>query len=115
MQYPVEIMLRGIAHCDALERYIGEEARKLDRVCEHLVSCHVVAEALQRKKQHSAQFAVRVGLTLPGMEVVIHREHGEDVNIALHSAFEAAGVQIENHLHRQGSVEARSATPQRRS
>ena len=108
MHNPVEIVLRGIPHSGALERYIGEQARELDRVCDRLQSCHVVAEALHRPKQQGAQFAVQLNITLPGTEVVVNREHGEDVYIAVRDAFEAAGLQLKDHMRRQSNIEPRS-------
>jgi ribosome-associated translation inhibitor RaiA len=108
MHNPVEIVLRGIGQSGALELYIGEEADKLDRVCGHILTCHVVAEALHRPKRQGAQFSVRLNLTLPGTEVVVNREHGEDVYIAVRDAFEAAGIQLKDHMRRQSNIECRS-------
>jgi ribosome-associated translation inhibitor RaiA len=106
MQNPVEIVLRGIPRSGALERYIGEQARKLDRVCDLLLSCSVVAEALHRQQQQGAQFAVRLNITLPGTEVVVNREHCADVYVAVSDAFDAAGLQLKDHMRRQGEFEA---------
>jgi ribosome-associated translation inhibitor RaiA len=108
MQNPMQITLRGILHSGALERYIGDEARKLDRVCDRIVTCHVVAEALHRHKQEGAQFAVRLNVTLPGTEVVVNREHGADVYVAVRDAFEAARLQLKDHMRRLGSSGHRS-------
>jgi ribosome-associated translation inhibitor RaiA len=104
MQNPVEIVLRGIPQSGALERYIGEQARKLDLVCDRLLSCHVVAEALHRQKQQAPRFAVRLNITLPGTEVVVNREHGEDVYMAVRDAFEAADLQLKDHMRRQSNI-----------
>jgi len=113
MHNPVEIILRGVPHSGALELYIGEQAGKLDQVCNRLRSCHVVAEALHRPKQQGAQFAVRLNITLPGTEVVVNREHGEDVYMAVRDAFDAAGLQLKDHMRRQSSIEpsSRNGTP----
>jgi len=108
MQNPVAIVLRGIPQSGALERYIGEQARKLDRVCDRLLSCHVLAEALHRQKQQGGRFAVRLNITLPGTEVVVNREHGEDVYMAVRDAFEAAGLQLKDHMRRQSDIQPRS-------
>jgi ribosome-associated translation inhibitor RaiA len=108
MRDPVEITLRGIPHSAALEQYVTEQARELDRQCDRIQSCHVVVEALQRHRQQGAQLAVRLNITLPGAEVVVNREHGEDVYIALRDAFEAAGLQLKDHLRRLGNVGRRS-------
>ncbi|MEK7751163.1 MAG: HPF/RaiA family ribosome-associated protein [Acidobacteriota bacterium] len=118
MQNPVEIVLRGVPQSSALERYIHEQARKLDRDCNALLNCQVVAEALHRQKQRQGpQFSVRINITLPGTEVMVNREHGEDVYIALRDAFEAAGLQLRDHMRRQGGIEPRSrnGTPHPRS
>ena len=117
MQNPVEIVLRGVPQSSALERYIREQARQLDRDCNAVIDCHVVAEALHRQKQpQGEQFSVRLNITLPGTEVVVNREHGEDIYIALRDAFEAAGVQLRQRM-RQGEVQPRSVdgTPHPRS
>ena len=108
MRDPVEITLRGVPQSDALERYVGEQARQLDRQCEFIQTCHVVVEALQRHGQQGAQFAVRLNITLPGTEVVVNREHGEDVYIALRDAFEAARLQLKDHMRRQSNIRRRS-------
>jgi ribosome-associated translation inhibitor RaiA len=108
MHNPVEIVLRGIPHSGALEGYIGERADKLDRICGRILSCHVVAEALHRPKQQGAQFAVQLNIMLSGTEVVINREHCEDVYIAVRDAFEAAGLQLKDHMRRESNIEPRS-------
>jgi ribosome-associated translation inhibitor RaiA len=108
MHNPVEIVLRGIPASAALERHIGQEARKLESLCNSMRSCRVLAEVLQREQGQGARFAVRLAITLPGTEVVVNREHGDDVYIALRDAFAAAGVQLKGHMrrretaHRQG-------------
>ena len=108
MRDTVEITLRGIAHSAALERYIGEQARRLDRICDRLQSCHAVAEALHRPNRQGAQFAVRLNITLPGTEVVVNREHGEDVYNAVRDAFDAAGLQLKDYMRRQSDGVPRS-------
>lgn len=116
MHYPVEIALRGIPPSSALERYIGEEARKLGGICERIASCQAVAERQQREKQQGAQFAVRLIITLPGTEVVVNREHGDDVRIAVRDAFAAAGLQLKDQMRRHGiELGSRDGAPGSRS
>lgn len=104
----VEIVFRGIPHSSALERYIGEETDKLDRTCCRILTCHVVAAVLHRQQRRGAQYTVRLNITLPGTEVVVNREHDEDVYIAVRDAFQAAGLQLEDHMRRQGNIKHRS-------
>lgn len=116
MHFPVEIALRGIPPSSALEHYIGEEARKLDGICDRIVSCQAVAEWQQREQQQGAQFAVRLIITLPGTEVVVNREHGDDVYMAVRDAFAAAGLQLKDHMRRHGiELRSRNGAPDSRS
>jgi ribosome-associated translation inhibitor RaiA len=107
MKKPVEIALRGIPPSGALERYIGDEARRLDSICDRIRSCQVVAEAQQREKPQGAQFTVRLIVTLSGTEIVVNREHGSDVYMGVRDAFAAAGLQLKDHMRRR-KIEPRS-------
>ena len=108
MRDPVEIILRGVPRSDALERYVDEQAQRLDRRCEFIQTCHVVVEALRRHGQQGAQFAVRLNITLPGTEVAVNREHRDDVYVALRDAFHAVGLQLTDCMRRLGNVVRRS-------
>lgn len=115
MRDRVEITFRGVPQSAALERYVGEQARALDRQCDRIQACQVVVEALHQHRQQGAQFAVRLNIMLPGTEVVVNREHGEDIYIALRDAFEAARLQLKDHMRRQSGTARRSnnGTPNR--
>lgn len=102
MRKSVEISLRGISASDALERFIQAEADKLWQVCDCIGGCLVVAEALQRERQH-AQFAVRLVITLPGSEFVVNREHRDDVYMVLRDAFAAAGARLKEYQRKRSS------------
>jgi len=115
MDNPLEIVLRGIPASDALERYIGEEVRRLDGIYGRIRRCQVVAEAQQAEKAQSVRLAVRLIITLPGTEVVVNREHGSDVYAAVREAFAAAGRQIKDHMRRGDSaLRSRNGTPNAR-
>lgn len=114
MRNSVEIALRGIPASAALETYIGAEARKLERICASIRSCQVVAEAQPPGRQQGAPFAARLIVTLPGTEIVVNREHGGDVYMALREAFAAAGLQLENHMRRD-NIEPRPGNGQQNS
>ena len=106
MKNPVQISLRGIPHSDALETYIGQEVQRLDRVCNRIVSCHLIAEHLQAPGRR--QFVVRLNLTLAGTEVAVDRDHDTDVYMAVRSAFDAAAHQLQDYMRRVTHSEHRS-------
>jgi ribosome-associated translation inhibitor RaiA len=109
MNHPVEIVLRDTPRSDALERYIGEEARKLGHICDRIRRCQVLIETTQCETEPGAQFAVRLIISLPGTEVVFNREHPGDVRLALREAFAGAGMQLKNHMRRFTSAAASNA------
>ena len=116
MHNPVEISLRGISASGALERYIDSEARKLDKAYDGIRSSQVMVEALEREQGQAAKSAVRLIITLPGTEVVVNREHGDDVYMVLRDAFVAARLQLEDHLCRRNVKHGRhgGGTPESR-
>jgi hypothetical protein len=108
MRGSIEIVLRGVPDSDELERCIGDEARKLARICDGILTWRVVVQALPRpKQQQGVRLAVALAITLPGTEVVVNREHGEDARIAVRDAFAAAGLQLEDHARRQNDKQGR--------
>lgn len=115
MDHPVDIALRGIAPSGALERYIGEQARRLDSICDRIRSCQVVAEAQPREPAQGGQLAVRLIVTLPGTEVVVNREHASDIYAAVRDAFAAADRQLRDQMRRRNiDLPSRDETPHSR-
>lgn len=111
MQIPLQISLRGIAHSDALHQSITDKATKLERYYDRITSCRVVVELGARHQRQGKQFSVHIDLKVPGDEVVITREHDEDVNIALRDAFQAARRRLEDYARIQrGDVKRHPAT-----
>lgn len=101
MHNPVEIVLRGISASSELERHIADEAGRLEGICDSIGSCQVLAEVVQREKRQGAPVAVRLVIRLPGTEVVVNREHGDDVYAAVRDAFAAASLQLKEHMRRR--------------
>lgn len=97
----VQITLRGISHSDALEARIREKVSKLAQRFPFLTGCRVVAEVPHRHASHGNQFVVRLDIAMPGSEIVVNRDHHEDVYVALREAFRAARRQLNGYNGRQ--------------
>src|SRR3989304_8945098 len=109
MQTSLQIPVRGMEHSDARDQHIRERVEKLDRFYPKLMGCRVVAELEDRHKQQGKHFAVRVDLTAPGKEIVVNRQHAEDVYVARRDAFDAAKRQLEDYARIQrGDVKSHS-------
>lgn len=100
MQIPLQITIRGIEHSDALETHIREKADKLEEFFSHVMSCRVVVEVPHKHHQQGKQFNVRIDIGVPGSEIVVNRDHAEDVYVALRDAFDAAKRQLEDYARK---------------
>jgi len=97
MQTPLRISLHGIRRSKTLSDAIREKAEKLDRYYSHITSCRVVLELAARHKRKGKQFTARIDLRVPGGEIVVNKEHDEDLQVALRDAFDAARRQLEDY------------------
>ena len=112
MQIPLQITTRGIDHSDALDKHIREKASKLDEFFEHITSCRVVVELPHKHHQQGNQFSIRIDIGVPGNEIAISRNHGEDIYVALRDAFDAAYRKVENYARKiRGDVKKHVFTP----
>ena len=100
MQIPLQITIRDIEHSDALETHIRSKVEKLEEFFKHITSCRVVVEVPHKHHQQGKQFNVRLDIGVPGNEIVVNREHAEDVYVALRDAFGAAKRQLEDYARK---------------
>ncbi|RFC39688.1 MAG: ribosomal subunit interface protein [Candidatus Nitrotoga sp. CP45] len=100
MQTPLQITVRNIEHSDALETRIRDKAQKLEEFCKHIMSCRAVVEAPHKHHHQGKQFNVRIEIGVPGNEIVVNRDHHDDVYVALRDAFNAAKRQLEDYARK---------------
>lgn len=100
MQIPLQITIRDMPQSEALEAHIRDKVQKLDSLFEHVISCRVVVEAPHRHQHQGKEFTVRIDLGVPGSEIVVNRDHHEDVYVALRDAFDSAKRQLEDYARR---------------
>lgn len=100
MQTPLQITVRDIAKSDAVETHIRDKVAKLEEFYGKIISCRVVVEMPHKHHQQGKHFNVRIDITVPGNEVVVNRDHHEDVYVALRDGFDAAKRQLEDHVRR---------------
>ena len=101
MQSPLQITIRHMAPSEALEARIRESAAKLDEFYRGIVSCHVVVEERARRQQQGRGFNVRLAVRVPGHELIVNRDHDEDVYVALRDAFASLTRRLEDIARRQ--------------
>lgn len=100
MQIPLQITIRDVEHSEALEAHIRAKAKKLDEFFDHIMSCRVVVDMPHKHHQQGKQFNVRIDIGVAGSEIVVNRDHAEDVYVALRDAFDAAKRQVEEYARK---------------
>jgi ribosomal subunit interface protein len=94
----VQVTMRGLQQSEALEEWIRSRIAKLDTMYSGaMINCHVVAEQPHHHKQQGGQFVVRLDITVPGKDIVVNRDHDEDIYVAVREAFNAARRQLDQH------------------
>jgi ribosomal subunit interface protein len=112
MQVPLQITMHGVRHSEALQAAIRERAAKLEQFHPNIISCRVTVDESGRHQRQGRQFTLRLDVHVPGKEIVVTRDHHEDVYVALREAFDAARRQLEDALReRRGDVKPH-AVPQ---
>ena len=107
MQTPLQITFRNFPRSDAIEARVRDKAAKLEEFHPRIMSCHVVIEERDRHHHQGKQFTVRLDIRVPGHEVVVDRDHHEDIYVALRDAFNSAGRKLEEVVRTgRGDVKA---------
>jgi ribosomal subunit interface protein len=91
---------------------IHDKAEKLDNFHDGIISCRVMVEVPHRSQRKGVSYNVRVDLSVPGGEVIVRREPGEDLYVSICNAFDVAERQLKEHADRQrGDVKRREVKP----
>ena len=98
MKVPLVVTVRGFEHSDALEAAIRDHAQKLEQFHSNVTSCRVTAEEISKHRHQGRQFTVRIDLRVPGKEILVTRDHHEDIFVALRDAFDSAKRQLEDEV-----------------
>ena len=109
MRLPLRITFRGLPRSPAIVAAIREKVEKLEQFHDRIMSCAVVVEIPGRHKHKGKEFVVRIDLKVPKGEIVVTRDHHEDILVALRDAFGAARRKLEDVARRKrGEVKRRA-------
>ncbi|HEV8239865.1 MAG TPA: HPF/RaiA family ribosome-associated protein [Thermoanaerobaculia bacterium] len=110
MELPIlQVSFRDVPplrHAEIEER-IRQRAEKLERYCDHIMSCRVAVEQPHRTEASGNPYSVRIDLTVPpGHELVVRKDSGgndgqSDVLAVVNGAFEAAERQLKALVEKQ--------------
>lgn len=113
MQIPLEITAHHFTLNDALEAMIRERAEALEKFYPRLIRCHVTIEGPGNHHRTGGPHDVKIDLSVPGRELVVTRQTGEDVTVVLRDAFDAARRQLQDFARKQrGDTKVHEGPPE---
>ncbi len=78
------------------ERLIHRLSQKLERFFPKVVDCEVSIEPPPQSHRKGGRFTVRVDVGVPGNDVHVRNADHDDLNMAIHAAFETAKRLLED-------------------
>lgn len=96
----LQITVREMPHSDALEAEIRRKVAGLERVHPRITTIRATVAAPHQRHQQGNLFTVKLELAVPGKDIVVNRDHAEDVYVALRDAFQAARRQLVEQVER---------------
>jgi ribosomal subunit interface protein len=112
MKGPLEISSRNVDLPEEMVDLIHEKAGKLDNFHDGIISCRVMVEVPHRSQRKGVSYNVRVDISVPGSDVIVKREPGDDLYVSICNAFDVAERQLKEHIERQrGDIKRRETKP----
>lgn len=98
---PLQITMKDIPTCPALENKIRERTEKLTHYFSRIISCKVVVEQPQKHKHRGKLYKAHIEVMVPGKELVATHKDNEDAHLAVRDAFNAMQRQLEEHARKR--------------
>jgi len=138
MKSELQITYRNMRASTEVEKWIHDEAAKLDTLYSRVMGCRVAVEVPHRHHRKGSPYHIRIDLTVPHGEIVVKREPslnararhlGEreskkqsEVKVphkllrqAINDAFKAAGRRLQDYARRQrGDIKSPALLPEAR-
>ena len=93
MQSPLQITFRNLTPSATIEDWVRTEADKLDSFYNRVMGCRVAIEVPHRHHRKGRPYHIRIGLTVPGEEIVVKRQPSLS-----HRAQQLGETEIKKHL-----------------
>jgi cold shock CspA family protein len=107
MRVPLEISFHGISRSEAIEQLVRNDSAKLEKVCDHLISCRIGIKQDQKSRNTANPFKIRIEMRVPPNHtlVVNHKsglkEAAEDLPAAVKNAFRSAQRRLKQLVEKQ--------------
>ncbi len=116
MRLTPQISFRNLEPGEEIKQRIDEEVRRLEKFYGGIIGCKVMVEVPHHRHRTGDRYRVRIDLTVPGRELVVSRDPGnndESTNLpaAITAAFDAMQRQLEDYVRRRRGLTKRHEVP----
>lgn len=107
MQVPLEISCPDFDKTETIETIVEEEAGKLERFCDHIISCRTTIEMPHKHQQTGNPFRVKVEVHVPPQHTLVSKREStggnlhEELPAVLRDAFDAVERQLKKTVDKQ--------------
>lgn len=104
---PLEISFHGLESSESIEQIIQNDAAKLERVCDRLISCRVGVKLDQKSSNTSNPFKITIEMRVPpGHNLVVTNKSGvkeaaDDLPAAIKNTFKSAHRRLKQLVEKQ--------------
>lgn len=97
MAIPLKVVDRGRLLSESLAEHIQERTQKLGHFFDRVKSCCVTVDG---PGQHplKGRIRVRISVSVPGSQIAINRQTGENLPMAIRESFDAADQRLEDYV-----------------
>jgi ribosome-associated translation inhibitor RaiA len=99
MTIPLKVVDRGRLLSPRLAEHLDERAQKLGHFFEGVRECRVTVDGPGQHPRRG-RIRVRIYVSVPGSELAINRQTGEDLSTAIRESFDAADQRLEDYVRR---------------
>ena len=100
MNLPFELRQKNVTLPPAMAADIRERAAKLDHFFDRIMRCRVTVEG-SGNHHRQGNYAVKIDLTVPGVEIIVEKRAATGLELALKDAFDTAARRLEDHVRRR--------------
>lgn len=99
MQGPVQISFKDVIKTPGLEVLIHRKINKLEKICDHIISCRLTIERPQKYPDTGNPYRIRIDLTVPPGHEIVAKQSSSEGN--MHDPLEKVIKQTFNAAERQ--------------
>lgn len=100
MTAQLQVSFKNMESSPWVEQLVQQQLEKLERACNQIISCRVIAQVPHKHHHINNDFEVTVHIHVPDHEIVVTRKgaHGVQAQTVVIQAFEVAKRQIEDWM-----------------